>query len=255
MAKSPDEGRAAQYARPAPGAAITGKRAVALWGGLLTAALVSLFVSLGLWQFGKWQAKTTLQADLDSRSQGALVAMPGEPVDGEALRYRHFVLHGEYDASRQVLIDNRLYQERAGYHVLTPFKLAGSSMHVLINRGWVPAPADHKLLPEVPVPAGTLDITGIAVIPASRFFTLAAQPASGWEPVWQNPDLERFRQVVSYPLQPVILQLDATAPGGFFRDWPRPDERADRHLSYALQWFGFAASSVGIWLFFLLRRP
>ena len=58
-----------------------------------------------------------------------------------------------------------------------------------------------------------------------------------------------------YPLQPIILQLDPAAPGGFVRDWPRPDERADKHLSYALQWFGFAATTVGIWVWFLLRRP
>jgi surfeit locus 1 family protein len=53
----------------------------------------------------------------------------------------------------------------------------------------------------------------------------------------------------------VVIQLDPDAPGGYVRDWPRPDERADRHRSYALQWFGFAAASLGIWAYFLIRRP
>jgi surfeit locus 1 family protein len=60
---------------------------------------------------------------------------------------------------------------------------------------------------------------------------------------------------VPYPLQPVVVHLDPGAPGGYVREWPRPDERAERHRSYALQWFGFALASVAIWGYFLLRRP
>jgi len=51
------------------------------------------------------------------------------------------------------------------------------------------------------------------------------------------------------------VQLDPGAPGGYVREWPRPDERAERHRSYALQWFGFALASVAIWGYFLVRRP
>jgi surfeit locus 1 family protein len=68
-------------------------------------------------------------------------------VDPESLRYRRVILRGTYDAPRQVLIDNRLHQERAGYHVITPLRLEGSSMHVLVNRGWLPAAADHRIQP------------------------------------------------------------------------------------------------------------
>ena len=180
--------------------------------------------------------------------------MPSVPVDAEALRYRKVILHGTFDADRQILLDNQLHQEQAGYHVITPLKIAGSTIHVLVNRGWVPAPADHKILPVADVPAGEIELTGIAILPAQRFFNLAPQPASGWDPVWQNLDIERYRHVVDYPLQPVIIQLDPGSPAGYLRQWPRPDERADRHLSYALQWFGFAISSLGIWGYFLVRR-
>lgn len=228
---------------------------MAILGGLLLAFLLPAFVSLGLWQWRKAEVKTTLQAELDIRSNDAPVLMPTALVDGESLRYRRVILRGTYDATRQVLIDNRLYREQAGYHVITPLRLEGSMMHVLVNRGWLPAAADHRLLPGAEVPAGTVELTGIAVIPGQRFFNLTAQPKEGWEPVWQNLDLGRFQQVLPYPLQPVVIQLDADAPGGYLREWPRPDERADRHRSYALQWFGFALASLGIWAYFLVRRP
>ena len=222
---------------------------------MLLAFLLPAFVSLGLWQWRKAEAKTTLQAELDVRSSDAPVIMPNAPVASESLRYRRVILRGTYDAARQVLIDNRVHREQAGYHVITPLRLEGSTMHVLVNRGWLPAAADHRILPTAEVPAASIELTGIAVVPAQRFFNLAAQPTSGWEPVWQNLDLARFSEVLPYPLQPVVIQLDASAPGGYLREWPRPDERADRHRSYALQWFGFAVASLGIWAYLLWRRP
>ncbi|WP_265946937.1 SURF1 family protein [Dechloromonas sp. A34] len=228
---------------------------MAILGGLLLALLLPAFISLGLWQWRKAEAKTQLQSELDTRSQDAAIAMPTTPVDGEVLRYRRVILRGTFDAGRQVLLDNQVHQERAGYHVITPLRIAGSNLHVLVNRGWLPAPADHQVVPVAEVPAGEVELSGIAVLPAKRFFNLAAQPTSGWAPVWQNLDLERFRQSVAYPLQPVIVQLDAASPGGYVRQWRRLDERADRHRSYALQWFGFAATSLGIWGYFLVRRP
>lgn len=231
------------------------RRRVALWGGLLLLVLLPLFVSLGMWQWNKAEAKLARQADLEARSRGALVEMPRQPASAESLRYRHFTLQGEYDGSRQILIDNRVQEGRAGYHVVTPLKLAGSDLHVLVNRGWVPAPADHSQVPAAPPPAGAVAITGIAVVPPERFFTLAPDSANRWDPVWQNLDLERFRRLDPYPIQPVVIQLDPEAPGGYGRQWVQPEEGADRNLGYAVQWFGFAIASLGIWLYFLVRRP
>jgi surfeit locus 1 family protein len=255
MAELPQQAPA-EYARDAASPASPSRMRILVWGGLLVAVLVAGFVSLGLWQWNKYAIKTERQAELDRRSRDALIAMPHRPASADFLRYLHVELAGEFEPARQILIDNRVDQatERAGYHVVTPLKLAGSDMHVLVNRGWVPAAADHRVLPVVAPPAGPVTLTGIAVVPPGKFFTLAPA-AAGWQPVWQNLDLARYAAAAPWPLQPVVVELDPAAPHGYARNWPRPDERADKHLSYALQWFGFAASSMGIWLFFLLRRP
>lgn len=244
-----------QYARPPAAPTRAGRGEVAICGGLLLAVLLPVFVSLGLWQWNKAEQKLQLQGELDRRSGEPAIAMPTTAVDGEALRYRRVILRGTFDAGRQILLDNQVHQEQAGYHVITPLRIAGSELHVLVNRGWLPAPADHSIVPVAAVPAGEVELSGLAVLPPHRFFNLAAQPSSGWAPVWQNLDLERFRQSVAYPLQAVIVLLDPESPGGYARQWPRPDERAERHRSYALQWFGFAATSLGIWGYFLVRRP
>ena len=55
---------------------------------------------------------------------------------------------------------------------------------------------------------------------------------------------------------PVILEQ--TAPIGtsdtLVRHWPAPDFGIDRHRIYMVQWFLFAATAAGLWLFLNLRR-
>lgn len=248
----------ADYARHAPAPAITqslySRRRVALWGGLLLLVLLPLFSALGMWQLRKAEDKFARQADFEARSRGMPAAMPKEPVNAAALRFRRFVLRGEYDGERQFLVDNRVQAGRAGYHVVTPLRLEGSPLRVLVNRGWVPANARREQLPEVPPPAGPVEISGVAVVPPARFFTLGEEGAAPGK-VWQNLDLQRFRAAAGYPLQPVVIELDPASPGGYLRDWPRQDENAERNLGYAVQWFGGALAAFGIWLYFLLHRP
>ena len=91
-------------------------------------------------------------------------------------------------------------------------------------------------------------------MPASKHFALAADTAPpGDNARWQFLDLGRYAREAKVKLQPLVLRLDPAQPDGYLRAWPRPDDRIERHQSYALQWFGFAASTVGIWAWSGLR--
>ncbi len=231
--------------------------------------MLPLLINLGLWQYGKAEKKQSLQNLLDLRSREPAVQMTATPVDAEieSLRFHRVMLRGEYEPERQILIDNRVYNERAGYHVITPFRLAdsaGRDMRVLINRGWIPAPDDHRSIPSVSTPSGQIELSGLAVVPGDKFFTLGAAAAlpsatAEWQPVWQNLDLKRYRASVPYPVQPLVVLLGDDATGdpanGFVREWPQPNENYAKNLSYAYQWFGFAGTLVVIYLVVNLKKP
>lgn len=261
MANSENGKPAADYARPGAGVAIADAGRLTfrpgLWPTLAVVVLVPTFVSLGLWQWRKAEAKSALQALLDTRSREPAVQLPTVPADAESLRYRRVVVRGEYEPRFQILLDNRVYRETAGYHVLTPLRIAGSDMRVLVNRGWVPALADHSLTPAITTPTGIVEVSGLATLPSTKFFTLGGpQPTGGpWQPVWQNLDLDAYRRVAPFPMQPLTILLDPeSTAGGYVREWPRPDERIERHVGYAWQWFGFAFATVAIWIFVNLKR-
>lgn len=184
--------------------------------------------------------------------------MPLTRADTNALRYRQLVAHGHYDVEHQILIDNRTHRGQAGFHVITPLRINGSEIRLLVNRGWIPAAGEHSQVPQVPTPIAPVDVAGRAMVPSTRFFTLGGEESDGngtWHSVWQNLDLNRFEREAGFPVQPVLLELAPdSAAGGFVREWARPDDRRLTNLGYAWQWWSFALLTVVLWTVFTLRR-
>jgi surfeit locus 1 family protein len=236
----------------------------ALWPTLAAALLIPLFIAAGNWQWNKAARKAQLQQQHEARAAQSAVPISLVMVDSQALNYRRVTARGRYEPQFQVLIDNRTHNGHAGYHVVTPLRVEGSDVRLLVNRGWIPAPADHRLIPSIETPAGMVQIRGTAIIPPARFFTLGSGSnigGSGWQGVWQNLDLERYGKTVAayFPIQPVVVLLDPQGAtpdtdGGFVRVWPQADERRLVNLGYALQWWGFAATTFFLWLILNFRR-
>lgn len=222
---------------------------------LATIVLVILFIRLGLWQQHKAEAKQALQTQLDQRLQQTPVALRGPITDVDAWRYRRVQIRGHYQPRYQILLDNQVHQQSAGYHVITPLRTEGSEAYILVDRGWIPAPADHSTLPTVATPAATQVVTGYLWLPPDKFFMLGDPPREGWQPVWQNLDMPRYARSVPFAVQPLVVRLDPHSDAaGFVRDWPRPAERMEMHLGYAYQWYGFAATLLVIYLVLSFRK-
>lgn len=226
----------------------------------LAVGLAAGFVALGRWQLDKALAREAAQARFDAGSRQVPIRLtPARPAAPETLHLHPVVARGHYDAAGQILIDNRVLHERAGFHVLTPLVIEGGTVRLLVNRGWIAAPATRGETPAVPVPAGRVEVAGTAIVPARRIFALAPDTApAGGNAVWQNLDLDRYRAAAPHPVQPLVVLLSQQAAdpadAGLVRDWPRPDERHARHRAYAYQWFGFAATTIAIWAWLGLRR-
>lgn len=219
---------------------------------LLALAGVALFASLGQWQAGRATQKLALQAELDARSSGPAVPLPREALSVAEWSWRRVAVQGEFVAGRTFFVDNRIYRGVAGYHVVTPLRLAGSGMHVLVNRGWVASGGRRDVLPDIATPAGPQRIEGIAIPPPAGVYELAADSASGR--VRQHLLPERFAAETGLAVMPVFLRQDSAAADALVRDWPRPDARADTHRAYALQWYAFALLTVILWGGLNIRR-
>ena len=212
---------------------------------------VVLTASAGTWQWTKGQRKEALQARYDRGAADAPIHVTAAPLAANAVLLHRVEARGEYVPQAMVLLDNRIHAGIAGYHVLMPLRLEGSSMHLLVNRGWVAAGPDRSRLPAIATPPGTVSVTGVAIAPG-RFLELAKTDDSGT--VWQNLTIERFRASRRLEIQPVVVEQTGAVDDGLVRDWPRPDFGIAKHYGYAAQWFLFCGLTIFLFVFFHVRN-
>lgn len=231
---------------------------------LVALGLVVLFIAaavlLGRWQWDRTQS--ILAAERAAASQPIAVqdVFAGSPagdvpteLPAEAIG-RPVTVTGEYDADRQVVVTNRLHDDRPGVWVVTGLTLPDGRL-VPVVRGWLPDAAS----PGVDVPAGAVTATGV-LQPDEPFYADAATPAgtvaaiaqAGLSAEWGADVLPGFVVLESQqptstpapvPIEPTVRTADVPFPlQNFF---------------YAFQWWIFAAFGLAVylrWLWLEARR-
>lgn len=226
--------------------------APSLWPTLAALLFFGLTLWLGNWQSERAEFKRALQARYDTASREAPIHVGATLLEPERVLYRRLEVEGVFDDAHTIFLDNRVTGGVAGYHVLTPLRINGSALAVLVNRGWSAAGATRAELPSVPPPSGRVKLEGMAVDPHTRYIELA--PAVPQGRVWQNLDFERYGRVTGLALQPVLLLQTSDQADGLQRAWDRPDTGVNTHVGYALQWYGLAATLLALWLVLNVRR-
>ncbi len=215
------------------------------------ALALALLLSLGRWQLNRAGEKEARQALHDARLAETPVVLTGSVPAAEPLMYRKVRAAGEWIAERQIFIDNQIRDGRAGFNVITPLRLEGRPDAVLVNRGWIARGADFPRAPAVDVPAGRVEVRGLATRPPARYRELSAETVSG--NVWQNLSIERYAARSGLALLPVVVLADA--PGAGLKPVvEKPDAGVARHHEYALTWFALAATVAVLWIALNLRR-
>jgi len=225
------------------------------WIGLsVYLIVVSLLCSLGFWQLSRSEQKQQLLLQQQRALEADSIDLNKQAIeDVEAIRYRKVSVNGFYDVAHQFLLDNQIVDGKNGYFVLTPLFIDGSDDVVLVNRGWVPLGKNRNDLPDVRFDTEPLQISGrVNLFPAVGIKLKGAEiPTDTWPSVVQVVDPKVLSDKLGYSIKPYQIELDATADDGYKREWkiyvPIPPEK---HLAYAVQWFGLALtlSALFIWM-------
>jgi len=226
--------------------------APSLWPTLATLFFLVLTVWLGNWQSGRAETKRALQARYDVAMRETPIHVGNTLLDRDSALHRRLEVRGVFEDAWTILLDNRVHEGVAGYHVLTPLRIDGGQSAILVNRGWMPAGHSRDQVALPPTPHGEVSLEGMAVDPHSRYFELAHTPPQGR--VWQNLDFERYAASYGGTLQPVLLLQTSQAEDGLLRNWPRPDSGVSMHVSYAFQWYSLAITLAVLWLVLNLKR-
>lgn len=222
---------------------------------LATLILLPGLVWLGLWQLDRAAQKRVVWTAFEARSGEPKDA--AEIADARAHLYRPVFGRGRFQPDRQFLIDNIVQDGRNGFYVLTPFELRGSGTLLLVNRGWVPQDPARQVLPGIDADTTAIEIAGIVgKLPVAGIRLGKNEPAAdGWPSIRQFPDFAELETALETTLPRWVLLLNDDAPGGFSRRWKPAGVGPDRHLGYAVQWFGLALTLVAIFVVMSRRTP
>ncbi len=210
---------------------------------------VSLGVALGQWQTRRGDFKEAIEHQLQLRESEPPLSIGAKLLSVEAAEYRRVNMRGEFIRTWPIYLDNRPLQGKAGFYLLMPLKIAGTDMHVLVMRGWLPRdPKDRTAIPEFTTPSGLVDVEGVARKGPGQLLELGAAVPLRPNAIVQNVDARQFAAASQLTMQPFVIEQANDSGDGLLREWPRPSSGIDKHRGYAFQWYALAATA---FLFFI----
>ncbi len=215
---------------------------------ILALLAMAVLARLGIWQLDRLEQRRAFNARVLAQTSQPPLDLNTEavPADIAGMEFRQVEVRGEYDHTFEVALRNQVWQDRSGVHLLTPLKIDGSDLVILVDRGWIPL---EDLSPEAWAgyqEPGLVAVSG--VIRASQDSPdfgarVDPTPVPGEQlRAWHFADVESIAAQTPYDLLPVYVQQ---APDPSWTEMPyrsAPDLVLTEgpHLGYAVQWFSFA---------------
>lgn len=174
-------------------------------------------------------------------------------LDVERWSYRRVAVRGAFDAAREarvyaVLSDQKGRYGGPGYWLMTPFALDGGGT-VVVNRGFTP----DRGPPAAPPPSGEATVAGTLREPEERnAFTPADDP--GQRLYFARDPAAIAAGAGLADVAPFTIDADAAPePGALPQGGETRVTFPNRHLEYALTWYGLAGALVAVFLAFVVR--
>ena len=206
---------------------------------LFAVVSAAAFVRLGVWQ---------LHRRMERRAQNAVIAGRMREAEQDAgslrlgdtsgIRFRRLRISGTLDYDHELILAARSHKGAPGVNLLTPLRLAGRDTAVLVNRGWVYA-ADGATIPEERFRESDSVFVGYAeAYPSPTGVSYAGKPK-----VLARLGADVVARAIPYPIASfyVVALGDSTGAADRPARLTVPPLDEGPHLSYAIQWFSFAA--------------
>jgi len=224
---------------------------------LFVAFFLPVTISLAFWQVDRGNEKRGLLETYKQRAEAAPVdfsvgykGYSNQGVEADHLDYLRVQIKGQYDESSTLLLDNRVRKGRPGYEVVSPFKTT-EGRWILVNRGWIPASLDRKVLPELRHVSGSTNLIGYLYRSPGKQIMLGEDPWVKGESriVVQSVEPEIISSKLGNKFHGHTLRLDAKEPGALMTGWFVVNVQPSKHTGYVFQWSALALALIILAIF------
>lgn len=231
-----------------------------MWPAVMTVVGVAILIALGNWQMRRLAWKEGLIAAIAARTHASPVALAEVEARARAggdVEYTRVKVRGRLLNDRELHL--YAFDERygPGYHVVTPLERADASV-VLVNRGYVPQDLKDPGKRRAGELGGEVEIVGLVRGPErAGLFAPANDVAKN---IWYWRDLPAMAAAALGPrhgrIAPVLVDAEAAPapPGGWPKGGTTRVALPNRHLGYALTWYGLAAALIGVFAVYAIPR-
>lgn len=231
-----------------------------VWPAVATLVAFPILISLGKWQLDRLAWKEGLIAAIAERTHAEPVDLVSAytasyPTD-LGFEYMRVKAKGRYLHSKERYFYAPDADQGPGFDVYTPLALADGGI-VFVNRGYVPEVKQNPATRAEGLVEGDVEVVGLLRSMGTKgLFTPDNDPSHNlW--FWRDPyglAASTFAGDEAKNVLPVFLDAEAPAPGG----WPKGGatllELPNRHLEYALTWFGLAGALLAVFAAFAVGR-
>ncbi|SLN33301.1 SURF1 family protein [Oceanibacterium hippocampi] len=224
-----------------------------LWPTVIALPLFIVTLWLGTWQVQRLFWKTDLIQRIESGLAADPAPLPAGAIDPDDWFYRRVSVDGVFDHAAEIHLLAHAERGRLGYHVITPLERSDGGGWVLVNRGWVPEERKDPATRAEGQVAGVQHVDGVArkswKVPWLQGLILPDNDIA--ENLWFFGDIDQMAEHLGREVAPVFVEADGTANPG---DWPRGGQTVvsvpNRHLEYAITWYGMAIALLVIYLLY-----
>lgn len=232
------------------------------WPTVMTLVSLAVLVSVGNWQMQRKAWKDSLVAQISERVaaapvdlatvMGLVTASHAEGV-AKAVEYKRLRVTGRFLHDREQYVYAPHPKLGPGFHVLTPFEVAGADAApiLIVNRGYVSDAVKDRAKRSAGLVTTETTVTGLVRLQGEKGgFTPDNEPARN---LWYWRDIQALGAAMVPAKNRRILPfvLDAAAdpqnPGGWPKGGVTEVKLPNRHLEYALTWYGLAAGLIAVY--------
>lgn len=222
-------------------------------GIVITILAVAAMTLLGFWQLDRADQKEQRLQQINTRQTSAPLTLSAVLSQSGDVRDFHTTLTGKLKKEYIFLLDNRVMAGVVGYEVLVPVET--NEGWVIANLGFIKGTGNRSVLPDVSLPENEVTVKGIVSVPQLntliRETATAAQP---WPKVIQQVDLSVMSALSGHPLLPLVVLVSPESELGFQKNWQPVVMPPEKHIAYAIQWFGLAIACSLIFIFAFRAR-